>query len=445
MTTAVPPMPTEEIERVFLLQQGHRWVQRQTTADQRAHLLQGLAASIEKHADRLQEGLHADLRRAMDDRGEIRGCLDEIGDAIANLGDWMAETPVEPSLGEAAAGAKIVYESRGVVLLFGAWNFPLTLLFRPLAQILAAGNCAIIRTNELTPRTSAVIADVIRDAFSEEVVAVFEGGVELADQLLELPVDHIFFTGSAAVGRRVMAAAATHLATVTLELGGKNPVIVDKNADIADAAGKIAFMRNINSGQVCLCPENVFVHEESLDRFLAVAKATYEASFYVDGELNQDAQGKIVNGPNFARVKGYLDDAISKGARVAVGGGVREETLGVEPTVLVDVPGDAAILHEEVFGPILSVFTYSDVAQVYSTLHAQPKPLAMYIFSSDDAFIDDVLANTTSGGVTVNSCMMHFAEKNLPFGGVNQSGIGAYRGIHGFRELSHARSVLYMA
>jgi aldehyde dehydrogenase (NAD+) len=201
----------------------------------------------------------------------------------------------------------------------------------------------------------------------------------------------------------------------------------------------------MNSGQVCLCPENVWVHEDSKEEFIAVARATYQAAFYQDGELNTAVSGKIIDQRNLARVKGYLDDAKERGARVVCGGDVVAETLSVHPTILTDVPADARIMSEEVFGPILSVFTYREIEEVYEALHQQPKPLALYIFTGSDAFVEDVLANTTSGGVMVNNCIMHVAEHNLPFGGVNNSGMGRYHGVHGFRELSHERAVLQTA
>ncbi len=441
----VATQPTQdEIQTVFTAQRQHQWVMRRTTAAQRIERLQKLRKAIENHADDIKAALFKDLRKSPDivESAEMGSVFKEIDDAVANLEQWMAPVDVETELGPRA---RMVYEARGIVLLFGPWNFPFSLVLQPLAQVISAGNCAIVKPNEMAPNISAVTAKVIREVFPPEEVAVFEGDVSLANRLLELPVDHIFFTGSPAVGKVVMAAAAKHLASVTLELGGKNPVVVGPDADIVDAAGKIAFLRNMNSGQVCLCPENIYVHESKVDEFMETVQATYQALFYTDGELNQDVQGKIIDERNLQRIKSYLDDARAKGAEVVCGGEVIEDTLAVHPTILTNVPADANILQEEVFGPLISVFPYSDISEVYATLHEQPKPLALYVFSQDDTFIDDVLANTTSGGVTVNSCIMHVGEHNLPFGGVNNSGIGRYHSIHGFKELSHERAVLYTA
>ncbi len=434
----------DELQGIFELQRIHQWNVRRSSAKQRIAKLEKLKAAIQSREGVVNEALHADLRRNEESSAiEFNSIYTDVDDAIANLENWMAPVEVPTSAPFAGARARMVYEARGIVLLFGPWNYPFALVFQPLVAIIAAGNCALVKPNEMAPHVSEITAEIIRETFDPQEIAVFEGDVQLANDLLDLPVDHIFFTGSPAVGKVVMAAAAKHLASVTLELGGKNPVIIDREADIADAAGKVAFLRNMNSGQVCLCPENIWVHEDCKDEFVGAAQATYQAGFYQDGELNEDVMGKIIDHRNLARVKGYLDDARDKGARVVCGGEVIEETLSVHPTILTDIPADARILSEEVFGPILSVFTYREITEVYEALHRQPKPLALYIFTGNDAFVDDVLANTTSGGVMVNNCIMHVAEHHLPFGGVNNSGMGRYHGVHGFRELSHERAVLH--
>lgn len=434
----------DTLQRVFETQRVHQWVVRRSSAQQRIDKLEKLKAAIQAREGAVIAALHADLRRNEANSAiEFNSVYTDIDDAIANIENWMSPVEVATSAAFADAKARLVYEARGVVLLFGAWNYPFTLVFQPLVAIISAGNCALVKPNEMSPHVSAVTTEIIQDIFDPEEIAVFEGPVQLANDLLDLPVDHIFFTGSPAIGKVVMAAAAKHLASVTLELGGKNPVIVDRNADIADAAGKVAFLRNMNSGQVCLCPENIWVHEDCKDEFIAVAQATYQAAFYQDGELDKDAMGKIIDQRNLARVKGYLDDAKDKGAHVVCGGEVVKETLSVHPTILTNVPADARILSEEVFGPILSIFTYREIDEVYEALHQQPKPLALYIFTRDDAFVEEVLDNTTSGGVMINNCILHVAEHNLPFGGVNNSGMGRYHGVHGFKELSHERAVLH--
>lgn len=430
-----------KINRIFQLQSKHQWLVKRSTAEQRIAKLERLKSAIQSREEAIRAALYADLRKAPEgSAAEISGCYADIDDAIANLAQWMAPVDIESSPGLEHAQAKVVYEARGIVLLFGPWNFPFCLVFQPLVAIVAAGNCALVKPNEMAPNISKVTAEIIRDAFDEQEVAVFEGGVELANQLLEQPINHVFFTGSPVVGKKVMAAAAQHLASVTLELGGKNPVVIDRTANVQEAAQKVAVWRNMNNGQICLCPENVWVHEDQKEEFIATVQATYQAMFYVDGVLNTEATGKIIDERNLQRVKGYIDDAREKGATVVCGGEV--ENQAVHPTLLTDVPANATILGEEVFGPILNVATYKNTDEVITALQQQPKPLAMYIFSQDQAFIDSMIQNTSSGGVTVNDCIAHYQERNLPFGGVNTSGIGRYHSVHGFKELSHERAVL---
>lgn len=444
MNAPADTLSKADLERVFALQSRRQWSVRKSSTEERIERLKKLRTAIQQHEQQVKDALYADLRKAdASAQGELDACYTDIDDAIANLANWMAAVDVETSAAFADAKAKMVYEARGVVLLFGPWNFPFTLVFQPLVPIIAAGNTALVKPNEMAPHVSAVTTKIIRETFPEDEIAAFEGDVGLANDLLTLPVDHIFFTGSPAVGKVVMAAAARHLASVTLELGGKNPVIVGQDANLQDAAGKVAFLRNMNSGQVCLCPENIYVPQDMVAEFIAVAQATFQAMFYTEGELNIEAAGKIIDERNLERIRGYLDDARDKGANVVCGGEVIEASLSVHPTILTDVPEDARILSEETFGPILSIFPYKVVDEVYESLHKQPKPLALYVFSENDEFVEDVLANTTSGGVTVNNCIMHVAEHHLPFGGVNNSGMGSYHGIHGFRELSHQRAVLY--
>ena len=433
-----------EINRIFELQKAHKWVQKKSTAEQRLETLNRLKDALQRYDAEIKSALYADLRKTEElAAGEIQPFYEEFELTSKNLADWMAAQEVETSERFQGAKAEIVPESRGVVLLFGPWNFPFGLVFLPLLQIISAGNCAIVKPNEMSPATSAISTKIIREVFDEKEVAVFEGDVELANRLLELPVDHIFFTGSPAVGKIVMTAAAKHLASVTLELGGKNPAIVDRSANIQDTAGKVAFMRNYNHGQVCLCPENVWVPEESRDAFLAVAQGTYQAMFYQEGKLNAEACGKIVDERNLNRVKSYIDDAREKGAQVLCGGEVDAEQRTIEPSILVDLPDDAKIHGEETFGPILSVFTYREIDEVYQALQEQPKPLALYVFAENDDVVEEIIENTSSGGITVNNCFLHCVEHQLPFGGVNHSGIGRYHGIHGFKELSHERAVLH--
>ena len=430
------------IERTFALQSAYKWTVKNSTVAERKARLERLREAMLGNAEEIRHALHADLRKPeAEAAGEIGSVENDINDALQHLESWMAPVEVIPAPMFAGARARIVYEARGVCLVFGPWNFPFQLLFEPLVPIIAAGNTAILKPNELAPATSRISAEIIRQVFDEREVAVFEGGIELANELLTLPVDHVFFTGSPKVGRVVMGAAARHLSSVTLELGGKCPVILDQTTDLAAAAATIAAARCYNSGQVCLCPDIAWVPESKRDALVAHLDKAVQSTLYRNGELNKSAFGRMVDRCNFDRVKGYLDDALECGATLAFGGTTEACDLTIHPTVLLDVPPNARIMQEEIFGPILPVQSYRTPDEVCAAVQRGGKPLAMYIYSNEPGFVETVMNNTSSGGVTVNGWAMHWFEPQLPFGGVNESGMGRYHGLHGFREVSHERSV----
>jgi aldehyde dehydrogenase (NAD+) len=443
MSLSVDNPTQQEIERVFALQRANRVALKATTADQRKAKLKTLRDAIIAHADEIDEALFLDLRKPrMGLRHyEIQSVLEEIDTALDGLDQWMRPQAVEPSPHFKGNKVYVQYEPRGVCLLFGPWNFAFSLVFAPLAQIIAAGNACIVKPNELQPTVSAITAKIIHEVFDEKDVAVFEGDIPLAEALLELPADHIFFTGSPAVGKRIMAAAAKNLTTVTLELGGKCPMIVDKGVDPAQAAAMAVGGRFRNAGQLCLSVDHVWVPENMLETFVQAASGVADKMFYTDGQLNKAELSRIVDERNFARVKGYIDDALARGAKIVKGGQLEADDLTIHPTLMVDVPLDSDLMQDEIFGPILPILSYKNREEIYRQIDATGKPLAMYIFSPDEEFVQDVLLNTSSGGVTVNGLMQHYAEKNLPFGGANTSGIGRCKGVYGFRELSNARSV----
>lgn len=432
-----------EMERVFALQRDHQWEMKAATAEQRKARLRKLKAAVEAHADEIVAAVKQDIRKP---EREIRiteylGLIANIDRNIDNLDEWMKPVEVVPSL-NADDKAKIVYEARGVCLILGPWNFPLGLSFGPLAAAIAAGNCCIVKLSDLCPATAAVAAKIIDEAFDESEVAVFEGDVDVATALLELPFNHIFFTGSTRVGKLVMAAAAKHLATVTLELGGKSPVIVDEGADLQKIAGDLAGAKQFNGGQACISPDYVFVREQQKDVLAEEFQAKVGENLYTeDGQLKREDIAQIVNSQNFARIKRLFDDAIAKGASVAVGGVLDEADRTIHPTLLTDVTPDMAIMQEEIFGPIVPVMTYEKIDDVVGYIGERDKPLALYIYSGNQDNIDKVLSRTSSGGVTINGVFSHYLENKLPFGGVNQSGMGSYHGFFGFRAFSHERAV----
>jgi aldehyde dehydrogenase (NAD+) len=432
-----------EIERVFALQRAHQWAMKATNAEQRKEKLRKLKAAVEAHGNEIVAAVKQDTRKP---EAEIRvtelmGVIGNIERNINNLDDWMKPVEVIPTQNKHDK-ARIVHEARGVCLILGPWNFPLGLVFGPLAAAVAAGNCCIVKLTDLCPATARVAARIIKQAFDEREVALFEGGVDVATALLELPFNHIFFTGSTRVGKLVMAAAAKHLATVTLELGGKSPVIVDEDADVKKVAADLAAAKQFNGGQACICPDYVFVKERHKQALVEEFRAKVRQNLYRDdGSIKKENIAQIVNDQNFARVKRLFDDAVAKGARIAVGGTLEAADRTVHPTMLTDVTPDMLIMQEEIFGPIVPVITYENIDEVIEYIERRDKPLALYIFSNNRSTIDKILSRTSSGGVTVNAFFAHYLENQLPFGGVNQSGMGSYHGIFGFRAFSHERAI----
>jgi aldehyde dehydrogenase (NAD+) len=432
-----------EMERIFALQRAHQWETKVSTAEERKVKLQRLKEALEAHADEIVEAVKKDTRKP---EGEIKiteylGIIGHIDRAINNLEEWMKPVEVEPSLNEHDK-AKIVYEARGVCLILGPWNFPLGLTMGPLVAAIAAGNCCMVKLTDLCPATASVAAKVIKEAFDEKEVALFEGDVDVATALLELPFNHIFFTGSTRVGKIVMAAAAKHLASVTLELGGKSPVIVDEGADVQKIAGDLAGAKQFNGGQACICPDYVFIKEHQKEGLIKEFQARVKENLYTeDGQIKKENIAQVVNSQNFERIKRLFDDAIAKGASVAVGGVLEEEDRTIHPTLLTDVTPDMQIMQEEIFGPIMPVMTYKKLDDVVEYIEEHDKPLALYIYSNNQDNIDKVLSRTSSGGVTINGVFSHYLENRLPFGGVNQSGMGNYHGEFGFKTFSHQRAV----
>jgi aldehyde dehydrogenase (NAD+) len=436
-----------EIERIFTLQRDHQWKMKASTAADRKARLQKLKSAVEAHGDEIVAAVLSDTRKP---EGEIRvtelaGVLANIQRNIDNLEEWMKPVEVIPSM-SSEDKAKIVREARGVCLILGPWNFPLGLALGPLAAAVAAGNCCFVKLSDLCPATASVAAKIIKEAFDEKEVALIEGDVSVATALLELPFNHIFFTGSTRVGKLVMMAAAKHLASVTLELGGKSPVIVDETADVKKVAGDLAAAKQFNGGQACICPDYLFIREQQKDALTREFQARVQANLYTDdGRIKKENISQIVNPQNFARVKRLFDDALAKGAHVAVGGMLEEADRTIHPTLLTDVTPDMLIMQEEIFAPIVPAMTYENLDEVVSYIEQRDKPLAMYIYSNNQDTIDKVLSGTSSGGVTINGFFSHYLENQLPFGGVNQSGMGSYHGVFGFRAFSHERAIYMKA
>ena len=341
------------------------------------------------------------------------------------------------------ASARIEYQPLGVVGIVAPWNYPLALALMPLATAIAAGNRAMIKPSEFTPETSALLARTLADTFPEEEVAVVPGDATVGAAFTALPFDHLLFTGSTLVGRAVMRAASENLVPVTLELGGKSPVIVAPGQANDRTASRIAFGKLANAGQTCVAPDYAMIHESEIDAFTAAYDRAV-SSLYPQGPASIDYTS-IVNEKHLERLNRLLEDARSKGARIIATGKhpqtARDRPHTLAPTLVFNVADDMAIMREEIFGPVLPVLTYREINETVAYVNAHPRPLALYYFGPDDADRRMVLTRTTSGNVGINNTLMHFAQDDLPFGGIGPSGMGAYHGIEGFRSMSHAKGI----
>ena len=355
----------------------------------------------------------------------------------------MKPISVMPTASMIGTSSKIVKEPKGVTLVVSPWNYPFNLTFGPMIWSIAAGNTVIIKPSEMTPNMSAVIADIVERAFRPEEVSLFQGEADVASYLTALPFDHIFFTGSPAVGKHVMAAAAKNLTSVTLELGGKSPVIVDKSVNIKKAVQSIAWGKFSNNGQTCIAPDYLYVHESVKDQFVLELTACVEKQYGLGNNAKDNGDYcKVVNTSHYNRINRLLDDAKSQGGKLITGGQIDDAGRFIAPTLIEGMASDSAIMEEEIFGPLLPVITFSNIEEVIDVVNSKPKPLALYIYSTDKRNIDKVLCETSAGDTCVNQTMMHFLHHNLPFGGVNNSGIGKSGGVWGFNAFTHERSVL---
>jgi len=408
---------------------------------ERLAALEALRATIDRREKDILAALSADFGKPEAETifSEIMPVMQEIAHVRLHLRRWMKPRRVLPTMATIGTSAEIRPEPRGVCLIIAPWNYPFNLMFSPLVSALAAGNSAILKPSEMTPATSRLIAEIVAESFSPDLVTVIEGDKDVAGRLLELPFDHIFFTGSPQVGKIVMAAAAKNLASVTLELGGKSPTIVGPGADLKKAAQWTTFGRFANAGQTCIAPDHVFVHQSVAAEFTAALRAEITNFYGAVAEKSAD-YARIVNDHHAERLRGLLDDAVTKGAKVVHGG--KGEGRFLEPTLIEAMTPEMEIDREEIFGPILPIMTFDDLEEPIARINERPKPLALYVFERDKAFIERVISGTSSGGVSVNASFLHYTHPGLPFGGVNNSGLGAAHGIHGFQAFSHEKSVL---
>lgn len=416
-----------------------------TPAARRADLKKLRAAVLARRTE-IEHAIDADFghrSRHETAMAEIMTLVQGIAYLSRNLRRFMAPERRHVALTFRFASARIEYQPLGVIGIIAPWNYPLGLALMPLATAIAAGNRAMIKPSELTPRTSDLLKRLLAETFPQEQVGVVTGDAAIAAAFSALPFDHILFTGSTPVGRAVMKAASANLVPVTLELGGKSPVIVARGHAHDRTAAEIAFGKLANAGQTCVAPDYVMVHADDREAFAAAYARAVEA-LYPAGPTSRDYTS-IINERHFNRLRGLLDDARAKGARVFAVGARPESAESrprtLAPTLVLQATDDMAVMQEEIFGPVLPVLTYRDLDEAIAYVNAHPRPLALYYFGADDADRRKVLSRTTSGNAGINSTLMHYAQDDLPFGGVGASGMGAYHGIEGFRSMSHAKGI----
>ena len=406
----------------------------------RRRALEDLRDSIVLHEALITEAVHADMQRApletfMMDIGMI---VAEVEFILARLDEWAAPRAVPPEPSQPGAIGTLYPEPYGVVLLQSAWNYPIMQLFGPLVGALAAGNTAILRPAATSPLCARAAAEISAKTFPPELVSCVVGPSSLTAELIDAPVDYILFTGSPKVGRLVMGLAAKHLTPVTLELGGKSPALVDRSADLAGAARRIAWGKLCNAGQICLSVDHAYVHRQVLDPFVEMLIGEIEAMTGRDAAKSADF-ARIINPENFARIDGYLQSA---NGTVAYGGGRDAASRYIQPTILTNVSESDPVMQDELFAPILPLLPFDDLETWIAQQQRKPQPLGLYVFARDPSVIDGVIRRCSSGGVTVNDTMLHSVSPHLPFGGVGNSGMGAYHGKHSFDTFTRYKPVL---
>lgn len=439
-------MHTERVERIFERQRCRAGeIARLSIADRKARLRR-LRGAIVQRRDAILEALRADLGRPPfeSETAEFHHVLQEIDHAIRHVGGWARGRRVRAPLLLAGTTSRLLIEPRGTVLILAPWNYPFGLIVNPLVAAIAAGNCAVVKPSEKAPATARLLQEMLGEVFDEGDAAVVRGGPDVAAQLLDLPFDHFFFTGSTRVGRLVMAAAARHLATVTLELGGKTPAVVDASADVARAAERIAWGKLFNAGQTCVAPDFVLVHEAVFDRFLEGLGAAVARFYGADAAARRRSPdfGRIVDDEHFERLTALVSESVAQGARVRLGGDWDAASRYFAPTVLSGVTPEMRIMREEVFGPVLPVLAWRDLREAQRLARRNGKPLASYIFTENRRVAETLVHGIPAGGTLINHTLLHYVSSELPFGGVGASGMGSYHGYHGFLAMSHIRPVV---
>ncbi|MEM7779026.1 MAG: coniferyl aldehyde dehydrogenase [Pseudomonadota bacterium] len=441
----------DELEKLLELQRAAFTASRPESMSMRKDRIKRAMALLKDHGEDFCKTMSADFGNRAMEQSLLTDIASTVGagkHALKHMDKWAKteRRPVQFPLGLLGAKAEVRYEPKGVIGILSPWNFPVNLAFSPLMQVLAAGNRAMIKPSEFTERTSLLMAELVAEYFTPDEVTVVTGGPEVAAAFSSLPFDHLVFTGSTATGRRVMQAAAENLVPVTLELGGKSPVIMGESADFAKAGERIAMGKMMNAGQICLAPDYMYVPESKQDE--AVAGVANGVSAMYPTLLENDDYASVVSDRHFERLQGLVEDAREKGAEVIEVNPGNEDFSNANQrkmplTILKNVNEDMTAMQEEIFGPVLPVKTYKGVDEAVDYVNEHDRPLGLYYFGENKAEQERVLTRTISGGVTTNDVIFHISMEDLPFGGVGPSGIGSYHAIEGFKEFSHARAVYH--
>jgi coniferyl-aldehyde dehydrogenase len=407
-----------------------------------------------KYQDKMVEALNTDFSC----RPREVSLLTDVGAGIApmkhakkHVRKWMKteKRPTMFPLNLFGGRSSIEYQPLGVVGIIAPWNFPVNMVFSPLAGVLAAGNRAMIKPSEFTPATSGLMAEMIAEAYDPKEVAIFDGGPEVGQAFSSLPLDHMIFTGATSVARHIMAAASRNLVPVTLELGGKSPVVISRSADVEKSVGRIMMGKTLNAGQICLAPDYLLVPEEKLHEVIAAAQKAVTEMYPT--LLNNPQYTSVINERHYQRLTGYLAEAEARGQKTIAINPAGEDfsqqqgTHKIPPTLIPEPADDLKMMEEELFGPLLPIRTYREFEETINYVNTQPRPLAAYFFGNDKQEEQAFVSRTTSGGVCINDVIMHVMQEELPFGGVGPSGMGAYHGFKGFQTFSHAKSIYRQA
>ena len=404
----------------------------------RIEQLKKLKSLIINHEEKIKEALFLDLAKPTFETllAELDFVLHDLAYQISQVRRWAKPQKVKTPLLHFPASSYIYPEPYGCVLVISPWNYPFQLAMAPLVGAIAAGNCVMLKPSEYSPATSRVLEEIINPNFDPGFMRVVQGGAEETQALLQQRFDYIFFTGSTAVGKIIMKAAAEHLTPLTLELGGKSPAIVDPSANLKVSARRIIWGKFFNAGQTCIAPDYLWVHESLKDQLARELTAAIH-SFFGDDPSQSEDYGRIISKRHFDRLTSFIQPS-----QILCGGQTDEQTKYIAPTILQNVGWHDPVMQEEIFGPLLPVLTYKNTSDVIAFLKQSEKPLAMYIFSKDKGFINTLLTQTSAGGVCINEPLSHITSKHLPFGGVGQSGMGSYHGYYSFTTFSHNKSVM---